>query len=243
MGHNRMLPPLDDSFAEETSRLRRVFSNRAPQARYSLFDAANLLACQERERRILSALVRHGLAPLTDIKILDIGCETGFWIREFVRWGAKPENIVGVELLPDRVKEAKSLCAAGAAILCANATDLNSPDEAFDIVIQSTVFTSVLDDKMRVRSAQEMVRVLRRNGRILWYDFTVNNPLNPNVRGINRKSIMRLFPNCRFEFQRLTLAPPIARPIALLSSLSYRVLSALRLFDTHCLAIIQKNAD
>ncbi len=241
MSHRRSPVNRVVAFADEVPQIRG-HSKRSDQFhfRYSLFDSANLLACQERESRILSALARHGLAPLTDVRILEVGCGNGFWLREFVRWGASPENLVGIDLLPDRVNEAKSFSAPGTTILCGNAAVLDFPDETFDLVMQSTVFTSLLDENMQKRSAQEMLRVLHPEGRVLWYDFTVNNPRNPDVRGIPRVGIKRLFPECRFEFERLTLAPPIARRIAPFSLFLCRALSAVKVFDTHCLAIIQR---
>jgi hypothetical protein len=45
---------------------------------------------------------------------------------------------------------------------------------------------------------------------ILWYDFWLN-PSNLQTKGFRPAEIKRLFPTCRFEFQRLTLAPPLAR--------------------------------
>jgi ubiquinone/menaquinone biosynthesis C-methylase UbiE len=224
----------------ELARIHRVYSRRTNQSRYSFFDAASLLASQEREKRILAALVRHGCAPLERAMILEVGCGTGYWLREFVRWGARPENIVGVDLLSDRVAEARVLCPAGIALKCQNAAKLEFPDATFSLVFQSTVFTSILEEEMKIQIGWEMLRVLRPGGIIMWYDFTVNNPRNPDVRGIPRREITRLFPGCRFEFERLTLAPPIGRRIARVSSFLYRALSAVRVFDTHCLAIIRK---
>jgi len=224
----------------EVSRIRRVYARRSDQSRYSLFDTANLLASHEREGQILAAFIRHGYASLEKTRILEIGCGTGFWLREFVRWGARPENISGIDLLPERIGEARALCPAGISLRCGSAEKLHFSGGTFDLVFQSTVFTSILDEAMKVQIAREMLRVLRPSGMIVWYDFTVDNPWNPDVRGIPRREIKRLFPGCRFEFERLTLAPPVGRRIARVSSFLYRALSAIRLFDTHCLAIIKK---
>ena len=53
-----------------------------------------------------------------------------------------------------------------------------------DIVLQSTVFSSLLDDAFQQRLADTMWRWLKPGGAVLWYDFTVNNPRNPDVRGV-----------------------------------------------------------
>jgi len=240
---SRSTVPVDGetlALANELSRIRAAYSRRPDQFRYTLLDPANLLASHEREKRILEAFVRHGCAPLEKARILEVGCGTGFWLREFVRWGARPHNIVGVDLLPERIAEAEILCPAGITLRSQSAAKLEFSADTFDLVLQSTVFTSIFDNDMKIKIAREMLRVLRPNGMIMWYDFTMNNPWNSDVRGIPRREIVRLFPGCRFEFQRLTLAPPIGRRIARISPLLYRALSAVRIFDTHCLAIIHK---
>jgi hypothetical protein len=38
----------------------------------------------------------------------------------------------------------------------------------------------------------EMARVLAANGVIVWYDFSVNNPRNPHVRGVKLTEILEL---------------------------------------------------
>ena len=157
-----------------------------------------------------------------------------------MRWGARPQNITGIDLLPERIAEARTLCPPQITLRCQNAAQLDYSTGAFDLVFQFTVFTSIISEQMKTQIAREMLRVLRPGGTILWYDFTVNNPWNADVRGIPRREIMQLFPQCRFEFKKLTLAPPIGRPLARASTLLYQALSALKIFDTHCLATIHR---
>ncbi|GIS97788.1 MAG: hypothetical protein CM1200mP25_0250 [Acidobacteriota bacterium] len=47
---------------------------------------------------------------------------------------------------------------------CGNGASLPYPDNSFDIVLQSTVFTSLLDSHMRQRVANEMKRVVTVDG-------------------------------------------------------------------------------
>ena len=78
-----------------------------------------------------------------------------------------------------------------------NAARLALPNDFFDVVLQSTVFTSILDRSLQHAIAVEMLRVLKPDGFILWYDFRWNNPRNPDVRGIQAQEISELFSGVR----------------------------------------------
>ena len=132
----------------EEARVRAAYAKRQrDNARYSWFSPGHLFMVQERERRLLALLKRHDFAPLNEKKILEVGCGTGYWLREFIKWGARPENITGVDLLADRVAQARRLCPEAVTIQCGSATQIAFPDASFDLVLQSTVFTSVLDSR------------------------------------------------------------------------------------------------
>ena len=234
---------LEIPIIHEEARLKSVYERRnaeIPKERYSYSNAANLLGIQERERRVLALLAKHPKVSLDEMKILEIGCGTGFWLREFIKWGARPENTVGLDLLPDRLEECRRLCPAEVTLQCDSASSIEMRDASFDLVLQSTVFSSVLDRATKQQIAREMVRVLRAEGIILWYDFFVNNPNNPDVRGIRRREITELFPECKVSSARITLAPPLARFLAPFSRVLCEALAGLRIFDTHLLAVISK---
>jgi hypothetical protein len=71
---------------------------------------------------------------------------------------------------------------------------------------------------------------------ILRHDYLVNNPWNPDVRGVNKREIQDLFPGCRIKLQRATLARLLAPYSFLLCSL----LEKIRIFNTHYLGVIRK---
>jgi hypothetical protein len=85
-----------------------------------------------------------------------------------------------------------------------------------------------------------MLRLLKRSGLIVWYDFRVNNPWNSNVRGIGRREISELFPHCRIELRRITLAPPLLRVLAPYSWFASYSLGNIPWFCTHYLGAIRK---
>src|SRR6185295_7349966 len=109
-----------DLESEET-RIKSVYAQRQGSSRYSWFNQGQLFRVHELERDILAILRSKGLGHLHDKKILEIGCGQGQWLREFIKWGACPENITGIDLLPDRVTKARQLCPQGVEIQCGNA--------------------------------------------------------------------------------------------------------------------------
>jgi ubiquinone/menaquinone biosynthesis C-methylase UbiE len=225
----------------EEARIQAAYARRkSGHFRYSWFNPSYVFMMQDVERRMLVALERHGFAPLDTIKILEIGCGTGHWLREFIKWSARPQNITGVDLLSDRVGIARQLCPESVRIECGSATMLGFPDGCFDLVLQSTVFSSVLDSSVRQLIASEMLRVVKPNGALLWHDFYMNNPRNPDVQGMKKWEISRLFPGCRIELQRITLAPPLVRLLAPYSLMTCYLLERLKVFNTHYLGVIRK---
>src|SRR5258708_6414719 len=147
--------------AEET-RIQEVYERRAVvDRRYSWFEPGHLFMMQQLERRILAVLRVHGLDPLQSRHILEIGCGSGHWVRQFIQWGANPEKLIGVDLLEERVAQARKVCPSHVKIYRANAATLEFPDASFDLVLQATVFTSILDANLKRQIAAEMMRVTK----------------------------------------------------------------------------------
>jgi hypothetical protein len=161
-------------------------------------------------------------------------------LREFVQWGAQPENLFGIEVRNKPVEMAKKLC-PNLHIYCGSATELPWESLLFDIVCLHTVFTSILDQQMKHEIVKQVNRVLRDGGAVFWYDFIFNNPKNPNVRGIKAGEIRQLFGSYDIHLRKITLAPPIARliPASLLPVL-YPLLSVVPILRTHYLGLLIK---
>ena len=77
-------------------------------------------------------------------------------------------------------------------------------------------------------------------GAVLWYDFFVNNPRNPHVRGVGAKVIRLLFPGFGVRLARVTLAPPLARRLVPLSRTIAFALEATKVLNTHYLGVIRR---
>jgi ubiquinone/menaquinone biosynthesis C-methylase UbiE len=220
---------------DEADRIREEYARRAsaiPAERYALTAPANLLAIQELERHLVRALGAAGRLPLAGRRVLDVGCGGGGWLARFETWGAGRERLAGIDLVDDRVADARARLPE-ADIRAGDASALPWGDGSFDVVFQSMMFSSILNADVRARAAAEIARVLSPDGVVLWYDFFVSEPRNPHVVGIGRRELRRLFPGWRPRLRRATLAPPLARAIAPRSRSVAAGLTALRLLDTH----------
>ena len=228
---------------DDVARLKTEYARRSTDPRYrdwySPFNRANIFITQERDRAIAQMLAQHVRREWADCWILDVGCGRGNELSKFMGYGAAARNLFGIDLLGDRVREARAKY-SDLQFSCGNAATLPYPDGVFDLVFQFTVFTSILDDALRRRIASEMLRVLDRRGVILWYDYRLN-PTNPQTRGIEKSEIKTLFPNCEYHFRRVTLAPPLARLVAPHSWFACELLNQLFFLRTHWLAVISKN--
>lgn len=228
-----------------TSELKRVREEYDARERrlagsdlYSPFNPASLFMSQRRQRAELGLLRRYGFSELQNCRILEVGCGRGGVLNNYLGYGAVAANLHGVDLLPDRLVDAKKRLPT-LPLVCADGQHLPYEDASFDLLMQYTVFSSVLDESIRARMAAEMLRVLRKpGGLIVWYDFWLN-PTNKQTRGIRPAEIKRLFPGCEFEFHRITLAPPVARVLVPVSWTAAALLEKIRLLNTHYLVAIR----
>ena len=173
---------------------------------------------------------------LHELDILDVGCGSGGDLVRLVGHDADPARIHGIDLRPDVLATARRRLPS-VELLVANAAELPHPDRSMDLVLQSTVLSSILDAGLRTRIAAEMMRVVRPKGLIVSYDFWAN-PLNRDTRGVSRRELRALFPRHRVEVRSATLMPPIARLVA---PWSYHLAAALQgvpVLRTHIMAFI-----
>jgi SAM-dependent methyltransferase len=228
----------------EAGRLEEVYRRRdAPRAGppSRLVSPGDLLILQERERLTAELLRESHPTGLAGLDILDFGCGSGWDLLELLALGAAAERLVGVDLLASRLARARRMLPA-AALCRANGNALPHRDAAFDLIVQHTVFSSILDDAHRRLVAAELGRVLRPGGSLLWYDLRVDNPRNADVRRVSRAELRALFPGWQLTIRSATLAPPIARRLARLSWLAAAIAGRLPFLRTHWHARLTKPA-
>lgn len=185
-----------------------------------------------------SALARHGLLPLTGRLVLEVGCGSGYWLHLLDSLGSRPNDLHGIDISSERIGWAAASM-AGVCFSVGDAAQMPYRDAQFDLALQFTMFTSMLDNDVRKSAAAELIRVLKPGGMLLWYDF-IWNPINRCTRGIGEQELRSLFPCCRFDIRRVTLLPPLARWMAPFSIEACRMLERVPQLRSHYLAVIRK---
>ena len=210
--------------------------------RYSLLNESALMPHLERLHALARWARESAGPPLSQRHILEVGCGDGANLLDLIRLGADPRLLTGNELLEGRLSHARERLPRAVRLLPGDATGLALPTDGFDVVLQSTVFSSLLDDAFQQRLADAMWSWVRPGGGVLWYDFTVNNPRNPDVRGVPLARVRALFPRGTVHARRVTLAPPLARALCRVHPALYTVANGLPWLRTHVLAWIAKPA-
>ena len=224
---------------DELDAIAARYARRPATDRYSLLRPEVWQMLHERQRALLRLFARRPGSP-TDWRLTEVGYGAGGNLLEMLRIGFAPEHLTGIELLAERHAAAQALLPASLQLHLGDATALQLAPQSQDLVLQSTVFSSILAPLVQQALAEAMWRWLKPGGAVLWYDFTVNNPRNPDVRGVPLKRVQALFPQGQVQAQRLTLAPPLARAVCRLHPAAYTVFNAMPLLRTHVLAVISK---
>lgn len=222
----------------ELQRIAERYARRGDGDRYSLLRPEVWRMWQERQRALLKLLGRRPGQP-ADWHVTEVGCGAGGGLLDLLRIGLSPAHLTGIELLPERLAAARAVLPPSVRLLGGDASAAEIAPASQDLVLQSTVFSTILDDTLQQRLAAAMWSWLKPGGAVIWYDFTVNNPRNPDVRGVPLARVRELFPACAgggFSVRRLTLAPPLARAWPG----GYPVFNLVPWLRTHRLVLIEK---
>jgi SAM-dependent methyltransferase len=227
----------------EVEQIKDRYARRAMAASHGRYDLVNptvYMSVQERERALLRWIRDNRIAPLASRRLIEIGCGSGQNLLDLLRFGFQPENMVGNELLPERVEAARRRLPPALSIVQGDAMQLDIPAESFDVVFQSTVFSSILEASFQEALAARMWRWVAPGGGVLWYDFTFDNPRNPDVAGVPVRRIKALFPEGHLKCWRITLAPPLARLVTRVHPALYTLANSMPFLRTHVLCWIKK---
>ncbi len=210
-------------------------------SRHSILEPGNLLIVQERERHLQRIFRRLGIERLEGLRIFEAGCGGGYNLRLMLQWGARPEDLAGIDIDEPSVEYCRAHT-AGVRLHVGSADTVPEPDQSFDLAIAFTLFSSVPDEAVSQAIAREMVRVTRPGGHIFIYDMRRTNPWNPGVHKVTSQDVRRWFPGCPLRTSSLTLVPVLARPLGRRLPALYGPLAALPPLRSHALYVLRRPA-
>jgi SAM-dependent methyltransferase len=226
--------------SDELRRIERVYEqyNRPEYWKWQN-NRGQFLMIQERNESLERLLATRVARPLSDCRVLEVGCGNGNVLRCFNRCGVRPENIVGIDLLGREIEEARRRYPS---FVFRETHDelLDFPDRSFDVVVAFLLFSTVLDPKVRKIIASEMCRVLKDDGLIAWYDLRYSNPWNSNVRAMTLSRIRTLFPGFRLALDTITLMPPLAYRFRGAADFLYPKLAGIPFLRSHRIGLLSR---
>jgi SAM-dependent methyltransferase len=216
-----VLDQIRRTYAEYRSDGRaRIWSERNPGYR-------RLLA--ERDRA-LTALIRSDELPAGS-RLLDVGCGEG-GLAALVGVACPGVEVIGIDLLPDRIEIARQRF-PDATFIVGSADDIPIRSASIDVAAALTLFSSIPSPALERLIAEELNRVVRPGGSVLWYDLRHGNPWNKAVHGVSAGRLNQLFPNWTIDVRPISLMPPLARHLGRLTPVLYPVLDRVRPLRSH----------
>src|SRR5262252_5722773 len=95
----------------EVDRLQEVYRGYAArgfaQSKWSSANKGNQAIWDECQIKLRALLWDAGFFPLHSRRVLDVGCGIGDRLAVFQDFGARPENLFGVDLIPERIRSAR----------------------------------------------------------------------------------------------------------------------------------------
>jgi ubiquinone/menaquinone biosynthesis C-methylase UbiE len=165
------------------------------------------------EVSVVRAVAELPLVP-GEALVLDVGCGGGGDLYQLLRLGFRPENITGIDVLPERIEGARKLYPQ-IAFTHGDASALEFPSESFDLLFESTMFATLRDENLCARIAAEMVRVCKPGGHILLVDWRTPKPGDPDYKALTRRRLRDLFGVGQvtrlMAVTRGALVPPLGR--------------------------------
>ena len=226
----------------ELDRARSTYEQRDDDPRlanvYEPILPGPMFTVQEREWLTAQLLRRSGLSTLRGLDILDVGCGSGIELQRLALLGADPTRMAGIDLMENRVAAARHRM-PNATFHVGSAHELPFPDDSFDLVLQFTVFSSIMSADLRAAIATEMMRVVRPRGRIFWYDISMPRYSGPAIHSMDRREVAGLFPGCDILARSSTLRWEILRRIVPTSRHAGLLLERLSPLNSHLIAVIR----
>jgi ubiquinone/menaquinone biosynthesis C-methylase UbiE len=227
-----------DCSSSEVVRIQTAYAERDRTHKSNRGNPGRQRQLRDRDSMLERIVAQQFGYPLSQCRVLDIGCGNGNVLRWFHERGAKPENLFGIDLAPNRIKMARETFPTFT-FHEGNAEQLNFPDNWFDLVLAFTVFSSMFDIGMARNVARSIERVLTSRGVVIWYDLRYPNPWNQSIRAMTRSRIREIFPSFELQLESSTLLPPVARQLGRFTGGTYSLLDSIPILHAHYIGLLR----
>lgn len=155
--------------------------------------------------------------PVSTSRVLDVGCGSGANLFQVLMLGFRPQNVTGIDIIPERIEEAKAAYPQADWVV-GNAGEMAFPDAHFDLVFEFTMFATIPDDALSAQIARQMIRVCKPGAYLMLVDWRTHKPNDVNYLALTRSRL-----NGLFEIGRKTelvgiyngaLIPPVGRTLS-----------------------------
>lgn len=192
----------------------------------------------------IQSTVQEAGLDIKHAKTLEVGCGSGQILSALTEQGLPAQQALGVDLIVSRLQAAKQSLPA-ASFCLADGAHLPLRVAALDLVFAVTTFSSMPSRDMRRLAAQEILRILRPGGALLYYDAAWKNPRNRYTVSMSAREVRALFDvtGAHVRVRRVTVNPLLRRALSPLGSASIPLLSWLERWPplrSHLLALVIK---
>jgi SAM-dependent methyltransferase len=158
------------------------------------------------------AMAKTGLDPASG-RLLDIGCGGGTAAGALIQMGFAPDNLYGIDLLPEHIADAKRKY-SGCHYTVGDGRQIAYPDGFFDVALEFGVFIR-LPEEQTVPMAREMARVLKPGGFVLLIDWRYGHPTRKDYYALSKRRRAVLFSGLEpFAAIPGALLPPVGRALS-----------------------------
>lgn len=142
------------------------------------------------ERSVTEVL--YNLDNFESLKVLDVGCGEGSSLINLIKLGFDPTNLSGIDILVERISIARRRFPQ-INFIEGDAANMPFGVDAFDLIMESTMFIQITDESLAKSIASEMMRVTKKGGYILLLDWRYSKPWNSKYCGLSTVRLKKLF--------------------------------------------------
>jgi ubiquinone/menaquinone biosynthesis C-methylase UbiE len=175
------------------------------------FNYTLLFKDQLLEYKLFEKLEKYFSQVPSRLKVLDIGCGEGRWLRKLIEFGFSPANLFGIDINEDIIELGKTLSSPQISFTVGKADELDFENETFDIVLMIGVLQHVLNNNLQRNIRDEVLRVLKKGGIFITYNITplghgyFPDHLYHSTMGVDQPFLEELFAGCSIEYEPFLL--------------------------------------